>query len=135
MTNGNVNCGLAFMINMMNWIALKRPEQLEELRTESKNQPVIIFKHSTRCSISQVALNRLERSWKQEEMANVKPYFLDLLSFREISNQIEDLFEITHQSPQVIVLKDGMVVLHKSHYDIDISSIKSAAFSGIASEN
>jgi bacillithiol system protein YtxJ len=111
----------------MNWIVLNRPEQLEALRAESKNQPVIIFKHSTRCSISQAALGRLERNWKDDDMVTVKPYFLDLLSFRDISNKIADLFHIEHQSPQVIILKDGEVVFHKSHFEIDFSTIKKAA--------
>jgi len=113
----------------MNWITLKSPDQLEALRAESKNQPVIIFKHSTRCSISQTALSRLERNWKEEEMTTVKPYYLDLLSFREISNRIAELFDVEHQSPQVIVLKDGAVVFHKSHFEIDFQSIRSASLS------
>ena len=73
------------LIRRMNWITLKSPDQLEALRAESKNQPVIIFKHSTRCSVSQTALSRLERNWKDEEMTSVKSYYLDLLSYREIS--------------------------------------------------
>jgi bacillithiol system protein YtxJ len=110
----------------MNWIALKSPDQLDALRAESKNQPVIIFKHSTRCSISQTALNRLERNWKEEEMTSVKSYYLDLLSYRDISNRIADLFDVEHQSPQIIVLKDGEAVFNRSHFDIEFSSIKNA---------
>ena len=110
----------------MNWIALKSPDQLDALRAESRNQPVIIFKHSTRCSISQTALNRLERNWKEEEMTSVKSYYLDLLSYRDISNQIADLFDVEHQSPQIIVLKDGEAVFNRSHFDIEFSSIKNA---------
>ena len=113
----------------MKWIALKSPDQLEALRAESKNQPVIIFKHSTRCSISLTALNRLERNWKEEEMTSTKPYYLDLLSYREISRSIADLFGVEHQSPQVIVLKNGEAVFHKSHFEIDFASIKNAALS------
>lgn len=119
----------------MNWIELKSHEQLKAIRSESKHQPVIIFKHSTRCSISQTALNRLERNWKEGEMTDVKPYYLDLLSYREISNQISDLFNIAHQSPQVIVLKDGEAVFHKSHFDIDFSSIKEATGSALPTKN
>ena len=119
----------------MNWIALKSPDQLEALRAESKNQPVIIFKHSTRCSISQTALSRLERNWKEDEMTTVKPYYLDLLSYRELSNRIVDLFEVEHQSPQVIVVKDGDVVFHKSHFEIDFQSIKNASLSTDFSKN
>jgi bacillithiol system protein YtxJ len=119
----------------MNWITLKSPDQLDALRAESKNQPVIIFKHSTRCSISQTALSRLERNWKEEEMTAVKPYYLDLLSYREISNRITDLFDVEHQSPQVIVLKDGEVVFHKSHFEIDFQGIKNASLSTKSSKN
>jgi bacillithiol system protein YtxJ len=108
----------------MNWIELKSPNQLETLRAESKNQPVIIFKHSTRCSISQTALNRLERNWQAEEMRAVKFYFLDLLTYREISNQIADLFDVEHQSPQVIIINEEKVIYHKSHFEIDFHSIK-----------
>src|SRR5688572_27707363 len=115
----------------MNWITLTSPDQLEALRAESKNQPVIIFKHSTRCSISQTALNRLERNWKADEMASVKTYYLDLLSYREISNQIAEQLEVEHQSPQVIVLKNGAAIYDRSHFDIDFSSIKNAAISAI----
>lgn len=100
---------------------------METLRVESRNQPVIIFKHSTRCSISHTALNRLERNWKEDEMASVKSYYLDLLAYREISNQISDLFNVEHQSPQVIILKDGASVYNKSHFDIDFNNIKNAA--------
>ncbi len=111
----------------MNWIALKSPDQLETLRAESKSQPIIIFKHSTRCAISQTALSRLERSWNVEEMGLVRPYFLDLLSYREISTRIADIFDVEHQSPQVIVLKNGEAVFHKSHFEIDFASIKKAS--------
>ncbi len=111
----------------MNWTELKTATQLEALRIESKNQTVIIFKHSTTCSISRTALNRLERNWKEEEMTSVKPYYLDLLSYREISRSIADLFDVEHQSPQVIVLKNGEAIFHKSHFDIEFASIKNAA--------
>lgn len=119
----------------MNWIALKNPGQLDLLRAESKNQPIIIFKHSRTCSISNAALNRLERNWKEEEMTSVKPYFLDLLSYREISRSIADLFDVEHESPQVIVLKNGEAVFHKSHFDIDFASIKNAALSTEPAKN
>ena len=112
--------------NEMNWTELKSLNQLEELRNESKNQTVIIFKHSTSCSISKTALNRLERNWKEEEMNSVKPYYLDLLSFREISRSIADLFDVEHQSPQIIVLKNGKAVFNRSHFDIEFTSIKNA---------
>lgn len=59
-------------------------------------------------------------------MTSVKPYYLDLLSYREISRGIADLFDVEHQSPQVIVLKNGEAVFHRSHFDIEFTSIKNA---------
>lgn len=135
MIGKSVNCGLAFMINKMNWIALKDSAQLESLRNESKNQPVLIFKHSTRCSISHTALTRLERTWKEEEMTSVKTYFLDLISYREISNRIENLFDVEHQSPQILLIKDGEAVFHRSHFDIEFASIKNAVLTSVPVKN
>ena len=130
MINESGSCGLVFTIKQvsMNWTELKSPHQLEALRAESKEQTIIIFKHSTTCSISRTALNRLERNWSEEEMTSVKPYYLDLLSYREISRSIADQFDVEHQSPQVIVLKNDEAVFHKSHFDIEFASIKAAVF-------
>lgn len=108
----------------MNWIPLKQADQLPEIEQLSHQQPVIIFKHSTRCSISSTALSRLERNWNPDEMAGVHPYYLDLIAYRPISNQIADIFAITHQSPQVLVIRDGKCVYTASHWDIAYAEIK-----------
>ena len=107
---------------MIDWIDLREQAQIETIREESKKQPVLIFKHSTRCSISRTALDRLERHWKPE----IKTYFLDLLSYRSISNQIADYFGVEHESPQVLVLKDGKPVYVRSHLSINASEIENA---------
>ena len=96
----------------MNWVKLDNKNQLEEVKTLSEKQPVLIFKHSTRCSISSTSLNRLERAWKTDE---IKPYFLDLIAFRDISNQIAEEFSVEHQSPQVLLIGQGKCVYHTSH--------------------
>ena len=115
------------MINTyMNWIELKSLEQVEEIKNESKQHPVLIFKHSFRCNISRTALDRLERNWKTEEMNVIKPYFLDLLSFREISNAISEQFQIDHESPQILLIEDGKAVLNLSHFEIDYDAIRAA---------
>ncbi|GHM99621.1 thioredoxin family protein [Cytophagales bacterium WSM2-2] len=106
-----------------NWIPLTNEDQLQLIREESKNQPVLIFKYSTRCSISATALNRLERNWNQAETP-IKRYYLDLLAFRAISNKIAQSFDVEHQSPQVLVVKDAKPVLVQSHLGIDYSEIK-----------
>ncbi len=105
----------------MNWIQIENSSQINEI----KQKPLaLIFKHSTRCSISSVALDRLEKNWKDEEMQLLSPYFLDLLRFRELSNQIAREFNIEHQSPQVIVLQNGKVLYHNSHFGISYEEIK-----------
>jgi bacillithiol system protein YtxJ len=108
----------------MNWNYLTSQAQLEQFPHESAEQYLLIFKHSTSCSISRMSLDRLQRNWKSEEMESVKPYFLDLLSYREISNLIASTFGVQHESPQVIVIKDGKPIYACSHYEIDYHEIK-----------
>ncbi len=107
----------------MNWIELNKEEQIDQIREESKVQPVLIFKHSTRCSISQTALNRFERNWSND-LLPVKTYFLDLLSYRNISNKIAQHFDVEHESPQVLLLDNTKPILVRSHLAIDANEIK-----------
>lgn len=109
----------------MDWISLTDLKQLEEIIAESTQQPVLIYKHSTRCNISRSAFDRLERKWDPAAAGSIKRYFLDLLSYRNVSNRIADMFDVEHQSPQILVILDGKSVLDLSHYDIDFDSIKS----------
>ncbi len=102
----------------MNWNKLSDINQLDDLVKASENHPVLIFKHSTRCSISSTALDRIERSWKTAEVKGLEPYYLDLIQFRNISGAIESKFDVEHQSPQALVIKNGSCVYHASHYDI-----------------
>ena len=104
----------------MNWLQVTDLHQLEQLKEASFQAPVLFFKHSTRCSISVMALNRFEREWNN---TNVNSYFLDLLNYREVSNQIATLFEVEHQSPQVLLIKDGACVYHASHNAIDAQAV------------
>lgn len=110
----------------MNWIPLTSENQLQEIITASAEAPVIIFKHSTRCSISSASLNRLERNWNDAEMADVKTVYLDLLAHRQVSAQIESLLDVEHQSPQAIIVQNGKSVWDASHYDIQYDAIKKA---------
>src|SRR6478735_1638212 len=68
-------------ITIMNWIKLEDEQELENIKALSSSQAILIFKHSTRCSISSTAINRLERSWKDEEMKDIKIYYLDLITY------------------------------------------------------
>ena len=108
----------------MQWEKLKEEAQIEALVEESKNHPVVIFKHSTSCSISATAKSRFERQWAENEFANVKPYFLDLLAYRPVSNKIADFFQVRHESPQLLLIQDGMCTYHGSHLGIRIEEVK-----------
>ena len=113
-----------FGTNNMNWIKLNNATTLEEIKKTSFDKPVMLFKHSTTCSISATALNRLERSWKPEEMTGIDPYYLDLLNHRDISQTIAKTFDVVHESPQILLIKDGKCVYHNSHLGINYQELK-----------
>ena len=108
----------------MNWILLTDEAQLAELKNQSNNKPQIIFKHSTRCAISSMAKNRLERS---PDPGNLSFYLLDLIKFRPISNKIAQDFKIYHESPQVLIIAKGECIYDESHSGIDMEDIVSHA--------
>jgi bacillithiol system protein YtxJ len=108
----------------MKWNDLTSETQLDEIKEESKQQPVVIFKHSTRCSISSMAKGRLERA---EEPAGIKFYYLDLIAYRNISNKIAEDFQVHHESPQILMLKNGECVYDESHNGIDMYDIEEQA--------
>ena len=114
----------------MLWHKLSDISQLQDIQNLSKEQSasgltVLIFKHSTRCSISSMALNRLETKWKDNN--NIPAYYLDLLAHRDISNEIASLYSVEHASPQVLLIKNGVCVYHASHTSISASEILEAA--------
>lgn len=109
----------------MEWGALSKSNELEALDQKSREHPVLIFKHSTRCSISTMALSRFERSYQQE--SGFEPYFLDLIANREVSNAVADHYKVTHQSPQVILVKDGKAIYDASHNAISFDEVKELA--------
>ena len=99
------------------FLPLVSMDTLDEIETKSQLKPVLIFKHSTRCGISSMVWKRFQSAVKEYE-GQMECYYLDLLSFREISNAIASRYDIVHQSPQLIVIKNGVAVAHNSHYDI-----------------
>ncbi len=107
----------------MNWIILSDMSQLNEIINASIEKPIIIFKHSTRCSVSRMALKQFENEYDISEK-EASAYFLDLLNYRDISNEIALRFKIQHQSPQVILIKDGTATYTVSHSDIDAVKLK-----------
>ncbi len=112
----------------MIWQQLTNQSQLQDI-IHTSQQPdnyraVVIFKHSTRCSISSMALSRFEAKWQDDPTIPV--FYLDLLQHRDISNDIASLFGITHQSPQVLVIKNGACIYDASHTGITVSGVLEA---------
>lgn len=98
-------------------------EELETIETISYEKPVVLFKHSTRCSISRFALKRFDAEYDFfEEQMNW--YLLDLLNYRDLSNEIARRYNIEHQSPQIIVIRNGKAVFDTSHDAIGVYDLK-----------
>ena len=108
-------------VSKVGWIQLTDLGQLNEIVDSSTDKVVVIFKHSTRCSISRMVLKQFENEFDLQD--KVVPYFLDLLEHRDISNEIATRFEVQHQSPQLIVIKDGKAVYNASHESIDAEKL------------
>ena len=106
----------------MNWKNLTDLVQLNEIVQESNEKPVLIFKHSTRCIVSRTSLKQFENKYDLED--KVDAYFLDLLEHRDISNEIASRFGVHHQSPQLLLIKEGKSVYDVSHSDIDAMELK-----------
>jgi bacillithiol system protein YtxJ len=103
----------------MKWEILSSEQQFLDLL--DKESLFAIFKHSTRCSISSMAKNRVERDWDLD----FPIYYLDLIQYRSVSNLIAAKSGIEHQSPQLIVFQNGLPVYDASHNAIDANEIKS----------
>jgi len=107
------------------WIALNSIEQLDEIAEKSHTTPQLIFKHSTTCGISRMVINMFKSSYDIPEN-QAELYYLDLHAFREVSNETGYKFQVMHQSPQLLVIKNGVTVVHASHGAI--SEIKLADY-------
>ncbi|MFY0605558.1 MAG: bacillithiol system redox-active protein YtxJ [Cyclobacteriaceae bacterium] len=107
----------------LKWNELTSVAQLEEIDQISQSQPVLIFKHSIRCSISAATLNRFESKWDTAEAGELKPYYLDLITYREVSNQIAAKYGVNHQSPQAIIVVGGKAIFDASHFGISFKAV------------
>ena len=110
----------------MDWINLSSELQLEEIIQKSFDKQIIgilLFKHSTRCSLSSMVLNRLERNWKFSS-DTFPVYLLDLIKYPAVSAEIIDIFKVQHQSPQVLIIKNGKSIYTASHSDITVADIE-----------
>ncbi len=105
----------------MNWYILNTIAGVEEIKARSHEMPCLIFKHSTTCSISHIAKSRLERDWCFDE--TIAPYYLDLKNFREVSNYLATTFDVYHESPQVLLIRNGECSYDASHMDITVQEL------------
>lgn len=106
----------------MEWKQLSDLDQLNDVVDLSNEKAVLIFKHSTRCSISRFALKQFENDFDLEE--KITPYFLDLLNHRDVSNEIATRFEVFHQSPQIILIKNEKAIFSSTHDAINADDLK-----------
>ena len=104
----------------MNWIEITNEAQLTNVKDLSITKPQLIFKHSTRCSISSMAKSRLERGTTPE---NIDFYYLDLIKYRDISQKVAEYFDVSHESPQILLIKNGECIYDESHSGISMSDI------------
>ncbi len=105
------------------WIPLTSLEQLDDIAENSKTNTQLIFKHSTTCGISRMVLNMFTSNYKAEKDADI--YFLDLHAHREVSNAVASKFQVLHQSPQLLIIKNGEATYHTSHgaiADLDLTA-------------
>ncbi|WP_136481273.1 bacillithiol system redox-active protein YtxJ [Cognatitamlana onchidii] len=105
------------------WIELSSLEQLDVIKEKSKSKTQVIFKHSTRCGISRMVMNQFIDAYQFKE-SDLDLYYLDLLSYRDVSNEVGYRFQVMHESPQIIIVRQGEAVAHASHggiNDIDLS--------------
>ncbi len=107
----------------MNWIPLITESQLHEISQNSAQRPQVIYKHSTRCSISSIVKSRIDRNVAPE---GVDFYYLDIIAHRPISNKLAQDYEIRHESPQVLVIQDGKCIYDESHTSIHMDDIETS---------
>lgn len=104
----------------MIWQPLVDAYQVETIKKDSTQKDILIFKHSTTCSISAMAKMRLESDWNNLE---VEAYYLDLLKYRPISHLISETFDVEHESPQVLLIRNGVCIYDASHFDITVAEL------------
>ncbi len=107
----------------MNWKHLTSIDDLDNAIASSKLNTVVLFKHSTRCSISRMALKMFESGW-DDSLGEVEAHFLDLIAHRDVSAAIAEKLDVIHQSPQMLVLQAGKSVHHANHSSIDAADVK-----------
>lgn len=105
------------------WKSLQSEESLKELIEQSHLKPQLLFKHSTRCGISRMVWSQ-NRSRLESLADSADLHFLDLLTYRDVSNAVARDLQIPHESPQLLIVHQGEVVAHDSHGGISQMDIE-----------
>lgn len=111
-------------ISQIPWKVLSTWDQLDEIEKTSHHKAVVIFKHSTRCGVSRMVLRNFENSLETPE-GDLDFYYLDLLAHRDLSDEIAIRFQVIHQSPQILVIKNGQTIHHASHHAVRAENLRS----------
>jgi hypothetical protein len=104
------------------WKNLTQISEVDDAVAHSSIKPVVFFKHSTRCSISNMALNRL-KSVEPEVLETAEFYYLDLIAHRDVSNYIAEKLDVHHESPQIVIVRDGDCTYDASHMEIEVKEL------------
>jgi bacillithiol system protein YtxJ len=104
------------------WNELTSIDQLQVIYEHSKSKAIVVFKHSTRCIVSKMSLKEFESTFEKNDALEL--YFLDLLNHRDISNELASVFNVRHESPQMLVIKNGVCIYNASHHQIEASDLK-----------
>jgi len=105
------------------WLPLTTEAQLETIKERSKTKTQVVFKHSTRCGISSMVMNQFVANYELTA-EDLDLYYLDLLNYRSVSNEVGYTFQVLHESPQLLIIKNGVVVAHESHGAINSLDLK-----------
>ncbi|TNJ42972.1 bacillithiol system redox-active protein YtxJ [Tamlana fucoidanivorans] len=108
------------------WVPLTHLSQLEDIKERSKHKTQLLFKHSTRCGISSMVMNQFVKAY--DNVYDFDLYYLDLLNYREISNEVANTFQVIHESPQLLVIANGRVVAYESHGAINEINLEQFVF-------
>ena len=119
----NVNSSKEEIKETAKFYTLDKMEQFDEIDEISQTKPFVLFKHSTRCSISRMALKQFDAEFNYPEV-KIDWYLLDLLIHRDLSNEIASRYNVMHQSPQIVVIRNGKAVFNESHDSISAEDLK-----------
>jgi bacillithiol system protein YtxJ len=114
----------------MDWKYLDTEEEIDKIISQSNNRNILVFKHSLTCPISAGTLQDLETEWQKEEMQKVDTYLLPIQNYRNLSKAVAEAFGVRHESPQVLVISNGICAYHNSHWKINYQSLKPVLLPG-----